>query len=93
MNDPIISVNAEDIEKNVTEMYAIFIKFSFYFTLISGTKICINPSKSSPKMKVIKTNIIKEKNLVFSARFIRFAQLYDSDITDIRGFSIYTFLQ
>jgi hypothetical protein len=61
MNDPIISVNAEDIEKNVTEMYAIFIKFSFYFTLISGTKICINPSKSSPKMKVIKTNIFKEK--------------------------------
>jgi hypothetical protein len=36
MNDPIISVNAEDIEKNVTEMYrffhfhSIFIQFYLY---------------------------------------------------------------
>ncbi len=44
MNDPIISVNAEDIEKNVTEMYVliIFMKFLRYIIFILGTKICIN---------------------------------------------------
>jgi hypothetical protein len=45
MNDPIISVNAEDIEKNVTEMYArvLLIKFSLLFMFILGIKILINP--------------------------------------------------
>ncbi len=45
MNDPIISVNAEDIEKNVTEMYIFFIitKSLLHFIFILGTKICINP--------------------------------------------------
>lgn len=33
--------------------------------------------------------------IIFSAKFIRFAQLYDSEITDIRGFfiSIHLFVQ
>ncbi len=44
MNDPIISVNAEDIEKNVTEMYVliIFMKFLRYIIFVLGIKICIN---------------------------------------------------
>ncbi|CAF1149286.1 unnamed protein product [Adineta steineri] len=54
MNDPIISVNAEDIEKNVTEMYK-------------------NTHKS------IKTFADNE------ARFIILAQIYDPDISDLRG--------
>lgn len=88
MNDPIISVNAEDIEKNVTEMYVDFLSV-IIFHRISRSLRYKNMHKSIKTFTENEGNVkryfLSQFNQIFSAKFIRFAQLFDSDIKDIRG--------